>query len=233
MSEQQYYVMTRETNQQVGPLGEREVRQWISERFLTSDDMIARAGDANWILINQSHFAPLMKTGSYPSVNRDMGRPQEYLQNINAQASAKPPVDSSLLPIRWVALMLDGLIAFPLIILAVLPIISLIGTPLVVAYFIFRDMLCGNGQSVGKKALGLKVVKSDDTPVTWMDSVKRNIVFFGYLALFAFTVPYLGWFVAIILMIPLNIVFLVETITVLVTGRRMGDHLGTTYVTRA
>ena len=162
-----------------------------------------------------------------------MGRPNEYVQHYNANANDKSQPDSSILLIRWVALMIDGLIAIPLIILAVLPLISLIGTPLVVAYFISRDILMGNGQSIGKKVMGLKVEKTDGTPVEWADSVKRNIIYFAYLALFVFTVPYLGWLVAIILMIPLNILFLVETIMVLTTGRRIGDNLGTTYVTKA
>ena len=136
-----------------------EVRQWVSQSLLTKEDMIARVGDSNWISINQSPFAPLMTTGSYPSANREMGRPNEYVQHYNANANAKPQPDSSILLIRWVALMIDGLIAIPLIILAVLPVISLIGTPLVVAYFISRDILMGNGQSLGKKAMGLKVEK--------------------------------------------------------------------------
>jgi uncharacterized RDD family membrane protein YckC len=235
MQEQQYFVLSKSNNQSVGPMSDSEVRQWISQKLLNPNDMIARVGDSNWISINQSPFAPLAttNTGSYPSANREMGRPNEYLQNYQVQQTAKPQVDSSILLIRWVALMIDGLIAFPLMILAILPIISLLGTPLVVAYFISRDVLMGNGQSIGKRLMGLKVVKSDNTPVVWVDSVKRNIVFFAYLALIAFTIPYLGWIVAAILMIPLKILFIVETIMVIATGRRMGDNLGTTYVTKA
>lgn len=230
--EQQYFVLSKSNNQSVGPMTATEVRQWVSQSLLTKEDMIARVGDSNWISINQSPFAPLMTTGSYPSANREMGRPNEYVQHYNANANAKPQPDSSILLIRWVALMIDGLIAIPLIILAVLPVISLIGTPLVVAYFISRDILMGNGQSLGKKAMGLKVEKSDGTPVEWVDSVKRNIVYFAYLILFVFTIPYLGWIAAIILMVPLNILFLVETIMVLTTGRRIGDNMGTTFVTK-
>ncbi len=234
--EQQYYVLSKSNNQSVGPMSETEVRQWVSQSLLTKEDMIARVGDSNWISINQSPFAPLMTTGSYPSANREMGRPNEYLQhytpNIAAKPGVKPPPDSSILLIRWVALFIDSLIALPLFFMAVFPVISLIGTPLVVAYFISRDILMGNGQSIGKRVMGLKVEKSDGTPVEWVDSVNRNIVFFAYLALFVFTVPYLGWIVAIILMIPINILFLVETIMVIATGRRIGDNLGTTYVVK-
>jgi uncharacterized RDD family membrane protein YckC len=229
MTEQQYYVMTKGTNQPVGPMNEAEIRQWISQRFLTNEDKITRAGDANWISVNQSPFASLVKTGSYPSVNQHLAKPEIYAQNFDA----KPQPDSSILLIRWVALFIDAMIAIPLIILAVLPLISLIGTPLVVAYFISRDVLMGNGQSIGKRVMGLRVVKSDGTPVTWADSVRRNIVFFAYLSLFVFTVPYLGWIVALFLMIPVKIAFIVETILVLTGGRRMGDLMGTTYVARA
>lgn len=229
MTEQQYFIMTKGTNQTVGPMNETEIRQWISQRFLSNEDMIARAGDGNWISINQSPFASLVKTGSYPSVNQHLAKPEIFAQTV----VEKPVADSSILLIRWVALFIDALVATPLIILAVLPLISLLGTPLVVAYFISRDVLMGNGQSIGKRVMGLKVAKTDGTPVTWIDSVKRNVVFFAYLSLFAFTVPYLGWIVALILMIPLKFVFLAETIFVLTSGRRMGDHMGTTYVKRA
>lgn len=231
---EQYYVLSKENNQSIGPMSDAEVRQWISQKLLNGNDQIARVGDSNWISINQSPFAPLAKqTGSYPSANRDMGRPQEYLQSYNPQMNAVNEPHSSLLLIRWVALIIDMAIAFPLVFMAVFPLISLIGTPLLVAYLISRDALMGNGQSVGKRVMGLKVEKPDGSPFEWVDSVKRNIVFFAYLVLIVFTVPYLGWFVGIILMIPVSIVFLVETILVLATGKRMGDNIGKTQVVRA
>jgi uncharacterized RDD family membrane protein YckC len=234
--EQQYYVLSKSNNQSVGPMTETEVRQWVSQSLLTRDDMVARVGDAGWISINQSPFAPLTTTGSYPSANREMGRPNEYLQNynpnINANLGAKPPVDSSILLIRWVALMIDTLIAFPLMILAVIPLISIIGTPLLVGYLVSRDALMGNGQSIGKRAMGLRVEKSDGIPFNWVDSFKRNIVYLLYLGLIVNTIPYLGWIVTIILMIPLSLIFLVETIMVITTGRRIGDNFGTTYVVK-
>lgn len=209
-----------------------EVRQWVSQNLLTTDDLIARVGDANWIAIRQTPFAPAPNTGSYPSANREMGRPNEYLQQYipGTQPVAQP--DSTILLHRWLALMIDGLIAFPLVFMAVLPVISLLGTPLLVAYYISRDALLGNGQSVGKKALGLKVEKDDGTPLTWIDSVKRNVVFFAYLVLIFCTIPYLGWFIAGILSIPLGILFLVETIMVISTGKRIGDRWGGTSVKR-
>ena len=231
--EQQYYVLSKSNNQSVGPMSETEVRQWVSQSLLTKDDMVARAGDANWISINQSPFAPLMKTGSYPSANREMGRPNEYLQNHTPQSVAAKQSDSSILLIRWVALFIDSAIAFPLFIMAVFPLISLVGAPLVVAYFISRDVLMGGGQSIGKRVMGLKVEKTDGSPVEWIDSVKRNIVFFAYLTLIVFTVPWLGWILGILLMIPVSIAFFVETIMVIATGKRMGDNLGATFVTRA
>jgi uncharacterized RDD family membrane protein YckC len=234
--EQQYYVLSKSNNQSVGPMTETEVRQWVSQSLLTKDDMVARVGDSNWIAINQSPFAPLTTTGSYPSANREMGRPNEYLQNYNpnlmANTGTKPPVDSSILLIRWVALMIDSLIGMPLIILAVIPVISIIGTPLLVGYFVSRDALMGNGQSIGKRVMGLRVEKSDGIPFSWIDSFKRNIVYLLYLALIVNTIPYLGWFVTIILMIPLSLVFLTETIMVIATGRRIGDNMGTTYVVK-
>ncbi|MEP6900642.1 MAG: RDD family protein [Actinomycetota bacterium] len=235
MAEQQYYVLSKSNNQSVGPMTETEVRQWVSQSLLTREDMVARVGDADWISINQSPFAPLMTTGSYPSANREMGRPNEYLQNYapnNIALNAKPQADSSILLIRWVALMIDSLIAIPLMILAFIPLISIIGTPLLVGYFVSRDALMGNGQSIGKRAMGLRVEKSDGISFSWVDSFKRNIVYLLYLGLIVNTIPIYGWFVTIILMIPLSLIFLVETIMVIATGRRIGDNLGTTYVVK-
>jgi uncharacterized RDD family membrane protein YckC len=231
---EQYYVLSKESNQSVGPMSEAEVRQWISQKLLHGNDQIARVGDSNWVSINQSPFAPLaQQTGSYPSANREMGRPQEYLQNYNPNRQTMAEPHTSLLLIRWVALMIDGLIATPLIFMAVFPFISLIGTPLLVAYLISRDALMGNGQSIGKRVMGLRVEKADGSPFEWVDSLKRNIVFFAYLMFFVFTIPVYGTFLGVILLIPLNIIFLVETIFVLATGKRMGDNIGKTQVVRA
>jgi uncharacterized RDD family membrane protein YckC len=235
--EQQYYILSKSTNQSVGPMSESEVRQWISQRLLTDDDMIARVGDASWLPISQSSFAPLVTTnttGSYPSANREMGRPLEYMQAYQANPQISVQQDNSILFQRFVALLIDGLCAFPLMILAVLPVISLIGTPLLVAYFLSRDILSGNGQSIGKRVMGLKVKKTDGSPVTWIDSFQRNIVYLIFLAYFAFTIPGLGWIIVIVLKIPSSLLSIAEVLSVLVTGRRLGDHLnGKTFVTKA
>lgn len=165
---------------------------------------------------------------------REMGRPADYLQSLQKSIRESPKPDTSILGHRLLALLIDGAIAVPLVFVAILPIFSLIGTPALVAYYLSRDILMGNGQSIGKKAMGLKVEKVDGSEVTWNDSFMRNIVFLGYLALICFTVPWFGWLAAIFLLIPVNLVFLAETIVVISTGKRIGEHMsGKTYVTRA
>ncbi len=42
-------------------------------------------------------------------------------------------------------------------------------------YYIFFELIW-NGQSLGKRAVGLRVIRTDGTPVTVVDSVVRNIV---------------------------------------------------------
>lgn len=80
---------------------------------------------------------------------------------------------------------IDALLRITLLALATIP-FSLLGTGgrglLMLAMF---GMLWGywvvcelwlDGQSLGKRALGLRVVNSDGTPVTWLPSVTRNLL---------------------------------------------------------
>lgn len=229
MYDQQFYVLNKSNNQQIGPMSETEVRQWVSQQLLTNEDMIASVNNPNWGLIGQSPFAAPV-SASYQSVNQHQFANHAQLQIQNAAPSVKPPVDSSLLVNRWLALLIDGACAIPFFFLAFIPIINLVMAPLLCAYFLSRDVLAGSGQSLGKKALGLRVVKSDDTPVLWADSAKRNIIYLVLLVMLVNIIPWFGW---IITAIAFKLAFLTETIVVASSGRRIGDHLGTTYVTKA
>ncbi len=82
-------------------------------------------------------------------------------------------------------------------------------------------------QSIGKKALGLKVVKPDGSPFVCADSIKRNLIYFGYLVLM---IPWIGLFLNLFINVPLA---LVELIMVVTSGQRIGDKQGGTYVVRA
>ncbi|MBV9241341.1 MAG: RDD family protein, partial [Acidobacteria bacterium] len=89
-----------------------------------------------------------------------------------------------------------------------------------------RDAFFG-GQSIGKKALGLKVIKPDGSPFMWVDSIKRNLIYFALLVLM---IPIYGLVFNGLLSGPLSIV---ELILVITSGQRIGDRMGNTYVVRA
>ncbi len=71
---------------------------------------------------------------------------------------AVPPVaraaEASLVS-RWLALFIDVLCSFPVAIFAAIPLVGLIGTPLLVLYWLSRDSFFGC-QSLGKRALNTK-----------------------------------------------------------------------------
>ncbi len=141
----------------------------------------------------------------------------------------KPVVNATTeigLGTRFVGLLIDNLLAFPLVWLALIPIIGLIGAPLLCAYYLSRDAFFG-GQSVGKRVAKTRVVCLDGQKITYGQSVLRNITFLP----------------AILLMIPVvgivafavigGIANLADIICVLSTKRRIGDHLAKSMVVSA
>ncbi|HEX7732434.1 MAG TPA: RDD family protein, partial [Rhodanobacter sp.] len=83
------------------------------------------------------------------------------------------------------AWMIDSLIRLVLLMLGMVP-LSLLGTggrglamllmfALLWAYWVICELWL-DGQSLGKRALGLRVVNLDGTPVTWLPSVTRNLL---------------------------------------------------------
>ena len=86
---------------------------------------------------------------------------------------------------RAQAWMIDALIRFVLLMVAMIP-LSLLGKggnglamlamfALLWAYWVVCELWL-DGQSLGKRALGLRVVNMDGTPVTWLPSVTRNLL---------------------------------------------------------
>ncbi|HEY2848124.1 MAG TPA: RDD family protein, partial [Pyrinomonadaceae bacterium] len=145
---------------------------------------------------------------------------------LQPSAQANYPGGDFLLGPRLGALLIDVLCAIPLGFLAIIPFLGIIGAPLACAYWISRDSFFG-GQSIGKKVVGLKVIKPDGSPFLWADSVKRNIIYFALLVLM---IPVYGIFFNAFLSGPLS---LAELIMVLTGGQRIGDRMGGTYVVRA
>ncbi|OOG46092.1 hypothetical protein B0E52_05170 [Rhodanobacter sp. C06] len=86
---------------------------------------------------------------------------------------------------RAQAWMIDTIIRLVLLMLAMIP-LAFLGTggrglamlamfALLWAYWVVCELWL-DGQSLGKRALGLRVVNADGTPVTWLPSVTRNLL---------------------------------------------------------
>lgn len=86
---------------------------------------------------------------------------------------------------RAQAWMIDTIIRLVLLMLAMIP-LAFLGTggrglamlamfALLWAYWVVCELWL-DGQSLGKRALGLRVVNMDGTPVTWLPSVTRNLL---------------------------------------------------------
>jgi uncharacterized RDD family membrane protein YckC len=85
-----------------------------------------------------------------------------------------------------------------------------------------------NGQSVGKKLIGFKVISLiDGTPCTLRQSLVRNLPFL--IPLFVAIIPLWGWVISILLGLPL-IGFEIYLLVKLDSGHRMGDVMADTSV---
>ncbi|HTH50708.1 MAG TPA: RDD family protein [Pyrinomonadaceae bacterium] len=232
----EYYVYKDGAN--LGPLPEAYVSDAIrSGRFLPHD-LGCRVGESRWqdLSVLFPFEAPQPQPGRATGPVYQQSAPRQQQQFPYSQPAPMVPVQNNaqanypggdfLLGPRLGALLIDGLCAMPLVWMAIIPFLGIIGAPLLCAYWISRDSFFG-GQSIGKKALGLKVIKPDGSPFVWADSVKRNLVYFGYLVLM---IPWLGIILNAVVNVPLGII---ELIMVLTSGQRLGDKQGGTYVVRA
>lgn len=139
---------------------------------------------------------------------------------------AVPEPDSSLLGLRFGGYIIDFLCSLPLLIPALIPFVGILFAPLLGLYWMSRDAFFG-GQSLGKKAVGLKVVRLDGKPFDWGTSVQRNIVF---VPLLLAAIPFAG---AVLGSGMLGLINIVEVVLVLTTQRRIGDNIAKTVVVRA
>ena len=236
----EYYVY--KDGQNLGPMADHGVIDGLRSGRFQPNDLACRVGETRWqdlsVLFpfegqrSNSSQQPGRVTASAYEQPRPQPQPQAAYQQpapmvqVQSAAQANYPGGDFLLGPRLGALLIDAACAIPLVFMAVIPLIGFIGAPLLCAYWISRDSFFG-GQSVGKKALGLKVIKPDGSPFTWADSMKRNIVYFGYLVLI---IPWIGLFLNLFINVPLA---LVELIMVVTSGQRLGDKQGGTYVVRA
>ena len=131
---------------------------------------------------------------------------------------------------RVVGYLLDSLLILPLKMLCLIPVIgwilAFVVLPLVGAYELSRDVLFGSGQSLGKKAMKLRVVTKSGESLTWKHSALRNLM--GVFTLLQI-VPIVGY-----VAFALHMAFLiVELIVLLTTRERLGDRLAQTRVVMA
>lgn len=119
---------------------------------------------------------------------------------------------------RTIARVIDILIA-----LAFYRVIPSVGFWFGLVYLFIADGFW-NGQSVGKKLLGLKVLKySAPGTVSFKESIVRNFpIIIGF---FLFPIPFIGW-------LFLTVVLVLEFLMILGSdqGRRIGDELAHTLV---
>ncbi len=126
---------------------------------------------------------------------------------------------------RWFAWVLDIVIVILVSLLALIPLlggilVAITGT----GYLLMRDH---RGASIGKRAMGLRVIGSDGRPANRNALILRNtLLALPYLLHF---IPYLGIFLTMIVWIP---VCFIESLSTLITGRRIGDRLAGTIVVK-
>jgi uncharacterized RDD family membrane protein YckC len=235
----EYYVF--KDGQNLGPMSDQGVIDGLRAGRYAPNDLGCRVGETRWQdlsllfpLEGQRPAYSWQEPGRTTAPVYEQPRPQPqtpYQQSapmvqVQSSAQANYPGGDFLLGPRLGALLIDMLCAIPLAILAIIPFLGIIGAPLACAYWISRDAFFG-GQSIGKKVVGLKVIKPDGSPFLWADSVKRNIVYFALLVLM---IPVYGIFFNAFLSGPLSIA---ELILVVTGGQRLGDRMGNTYVVRA
>lgn len=132
---------------------------------------------------------------------------------------------NSFITNRYIAKSIDLLIAwaFALVLPPVGPLAGLL-------YLLIADGFKG-GQSPGKQLIGLKVVRAEDSAeIVFKDSILRNIPF-GIAYIF-FVIPFLGWFLFVVVGIP---ILLFESYLICTTDEstRTGDILAETKVVDA
>lgn len=109
----------------------------------------------------------------------DTVREMETPEGVSLRLRAAGPLP------RAQAWMIDTVLRLVILVVAMIP-LSLVGTGgrglamllmfvLLWAYWVACELWL-DGQSLGKRALGLRVVNADGTPVTWLPSVTRNLL---------------------------------------------------------
>ena len=138
------------------------------------------------------------------------------------------PFLSPLQCMRYTGFALDGLVIILLAVILAVPILgAMMYGALVLVYHLLRDVIGGTG-SMGKRGVGLKVLKKDGSEATTGQKVLRNITFAA--PYIFFMIPLFGPLIALPFLI---LAFLLESIMVAVKGERLGDMIAGTAVVLA
>ena len=141
---------------------------------------------------------------------------EEEVKNAETQEQApegeeaKPAASGEKVPLpkRIIGSFIDGIIAAiaQMVVTLVLTIVhgaigAAAGAAVAAGYWLLRDSILGNGQSIGKKAMGYQVVGPDGKPCPQELSIKRNIPLalgsiVGIVTGLAGLIPFLGFLVA-------------------------------------
>lgn len=151
-----------------------------------------------------------------------------YESSFAAQSGQSPqmllvPADKVA---RWFAWGIDLLIVVGISLFALIPLlggimVAIMGT----SYLLLRDF---QGASLGKRAMGLRVVGKEGQPASSNALILRNL-FFALPYLFHF-IPFLGIFLTLLFWVP---VCVIEGFCALLKGERIGDMLAGTRVVKA
>lgn len=122
---------------------------------------------------------------------------------------------------RFLAYVVDAVIE------SVLGLIPVVGGLLGFLYFLLRDGI-GDGQGVGKRLLGLRVVAySSKGAISYADSARRNLIF--AVPALLLLIPFVGW---VIYAVVMALIWLAEAYLAFrdPEGRRFGDRWAGTMV---
>jgi uncharacterized RDD family membrane protein YckC len=131
---------------------------------------------------------------------------------------------------RFLAMLIDAVVA------AALSMVPLIGGVAGTVYYVVRDGLdveFMQGRSLGKRVMGLRVVRADGQPMDLETSVRRNWMWaIGAMAGVLAYIPILGWILIPFVGLISLAIGLYEGYLVLTTsdGRRWGDQMARTKV---
>lgn len=127
---------------------------------------------------------------------------------------------------RLVAYFIDALVSVLILVIAAIPIVGqLVAGAALIAYWLLRD---SSGASIGKRALGLRVVLKTDAPAPRQALIMRNSLFVIPAALLM--IPLIGYFLSGVT----NVLLGVSELLMMVTRReRLGDVIAGTKVIKA